>query len=927
MSTDTITFDSTAVVPDVAARPDDFAPLTGGDYRTLVEQVQAPIFVVQDGRMRYANPMVTTVFGFTREELLHRDPRLLTAPEDRGELDRRAVLREKGLESDAEIYDIRCLCKDGHRVNVRVSGARVLFDGRPARIVTMHDVSELRRATTAAEQRSQLLAQTEAVALIGSSSLDVATSEVTQSEGMFRIFGEVPVPGCVDRDWLMHRVPADDAARVREQLVAMRPHAPCEFEHHIRHADGTLRTVLHRAVADADDAGRIVRVVAIVQDITAQRQTEERLRYLSHCDEATGLPNRAALLERLHTPGESASRALLLLQIAQYKLVAESFGQASGDTLLGAVAERIALEGPRHVTLSHLGGGEYALLFDQPAAEPMEAPEALILSVFGALARPFVVEGLEVQVSGSIGFDSSAAGVSLPQAEAADPAGVLLRQAEAALRLALDQGEHHSCIHRPEHRGRSAQRLSMEAGLRRALQRGEFHLLYQPQVDLRAGGVVGVEALLRWRDPVHGYISPADFIPLAETSGLIVPIGEWVLRTACEQAVAWLRAGLPPVRVSVNLSMRQLQQVDIAERIHAIVRETGLDPCHLGLEITESMLIGESEHVARVLHRLKALGIEISLDDFGTGYSNLNHLSQLPIDVVKIDRSLVHDVTAAPQDVSMTRAVIRLAHSLQMQVLAEGVETEGQLALLITNECDQMQGYFFSRPVSGEAVAELLREGKRLPPHLLGQAGRARTLLIVDDDDAMVLGLQRLLRHDGYTLVSAGSGEEGLARLAECEVDVIVSDQRMPGMSGVEFLRAAKALYPDTVRIVLSGDTELQSIADAINDGAIDKFLTKRWDDERLRNLIAEAFHQKGLADENRRLASAVQAAHLETARANERLHGMLAAQCDPGARDGSSLAVAREWLEGLPVPVPVQVQVQVQVPPGAVSAPAGPPR
>jgi EAL domain-containing protein (putative c-di-GMP-specific phosphodiesterase class I)/CheY-like chemotaxis protein len=377
-----------------------------------------------------------------------------------------------------------------------------------------------------------------------------------------------------------------------------------------------------------------------------------------------------------------------------------------------------------------------------------------------------------------------------------------------------------------------------------------------------------------------------------------------VLRAACRQALEWQRAGHAGFRIAVNLSARQLQQPDLVQRIQKVLLETGLDPRLLGLEITEGALMGESTRIARILGDLKALGIEISLDDFGTGYSSLSYLRTLPIDVVKVDRSFVHDVTAASQDVSLTRAIINMAHSLQMKVLAEGVETEGQLALLIANRCDQMQGFYFSGPVGADAMSALLSRGQALPEHLLLRRTHQRTLLLVDDEDSIVSALRRLLRRDGYHIVTANSGAQGLQRMAENSVDVIVSDQRMPGMTGVEFLRRAKELYPDTIRMVLSGYTELQSITDAINEGAIYKFLTKPWDDERLRSHVAEAFSQKGMADENRRLANAVLSANEELSAVNDRLQQLLANQREQIHREESSLSVAREVLDNIPAAV-----------------------
>jgi PAS domain S-box-containing protein/diguanylate cyclase (GGDEF)-like protein len=876
-------------------------PLDEGSYRALMEQVPAAVFVVQGGRIRYVNAKLSEVFGFSTAEFARMDPYLLTVAEDRAEVSEQQRRRGDGSAPPGQAYDIRCRRKDGSTFDVRVCGTRIVLDGSPADVVTMQDISELKQAMHAAEARAQLLAQTEELAHIGSSEYDVANNQVTQSAGMFRIFGEPAGDAVVDGEWLMRRVPASEEAVVRAILTHVRPGDPCEFEHRIVRADGTLRTVLHRALAYADERGRTTRVVGIVQDVTAQRVAEQQLNLLANFDEVTTLPNRAALIDRLDAAVRQARREdshglLLLVQVAQIRMVSESLGYASADRLLAAIGQRLVGARLAQDTLAHLGSGEFAALFwHDGAADAPQAPE-VARAIVEALAAPFIIDDVEVQASCAIGA------TAFPGKD--DAAAALLHQAQAATHRAQAQGDNRFCLYSPDAHARGASQLAMEAGLRRALERREFFLHYQPQLDLVGGAIVGVEALLRWNDPTRGPVSPLEFIGLAEETGLIVPIGEWVLRTACEQNLAWQRAGLPAVRMAVNLSVRQLQQPDIARRIHAILLETGLHPRDLGLEITESVLIGESAHVAHMLGELKTLGIEISLDDFGTGYSNLSYLRQLPIDVVKVDRSFVHDVTAAPQDVSMTRAVIKMAHSLQMKVLAEGVETEGQLALLIANHCDQMQGYFFSRPVSADTIAEMLREGRQLPGHLLQRRERQRTLLLVGGDDQVLASLERLLRRDGYRTVTADSGAQGLQRLAEEPVDVIVSGQRMPGMTGVEFLRRAEALFPRTVRIVLSGATELQPITDAINDGAVCKFLTEPWDDEHLRGHIEEAFQQKELADENLRLASAVHTAHQELAEVSRRLQQLLKTQKDKSHREEISLVVARDLLDNIPAPV-----------------------
>jgi EAL domain-containing protein (putative c-di-GMP-specific phosphodiesterase class I)/FixJ family two-component response regulator len=451
---------------------------------------------------------------------------------------------------------------------------------------------------------------------------------------------------------------------------------------------------------------------------------------------------------------------------------------------------------------------------------------------------------------------------------------------------------------------RPGERLARELALVHAVAREELYLHYQPQVDLRSGEVVGVEALVRWHNPVLGEIPPHDFIPMAERTGQGHAMGQWVLQAACQAAKRWHQKGLSPIRMAVNLHPGQMQQADIACAIESIVMKSGLDPHMLTIEVTEDMLMRDLDHAASTLGDLQSIGIQIVLDHFGTGYAGLACLRRLPVDVLKIDRALVPDVTASTEDVSILRAVIDMAHSLRMKVLALGVESDGELALLATNQCDQMQGMYFSAPLAESELIALLHAKRRLPETVLGRHARQRTLLVVDDEENIVASLRRLLRRDGYHIITAHSGQQGLQRLAENDVDVIISDQRMPGMTGVEFLRRAKELYPHTVRMVLSGYTELQSITDAINEGAIYKFLTKPWDDDRVRGHISEAFSHKEMADENRRLDREVQEGARELAHVNGQLKRLLECQREQIHREETSLVIAREVLENLPAPV-----------------------
>lgn len=416
---------------------------------------------------------------------------------------------------------------------------------------------------------------------------------------------------------------------------------------------------------------------------------------------------------------------------------------------------------------------------------------------------------------------------------------------------------------------------AIAAALPAAITAGELSVAYQPQVCLNSGRVVGAEALLRWRSERLGNVPPDRFIPAAEASGQIMALGRWVMEQACRQAARWRQAGLPPVRVGVNVSPLQFRGDEVATMVHRCLAESALPPDALGLEITEGALMHDADAVATALRPLRDDGVEIALDDFGTGYSSLSRLRELPIDLVKIDRSYVHDVAAAASHASLTRSVIHLAHGMHLRVLAEGVETEDQLRLLLDHGCDRIQGWVFGKAMDAQTFEQLLCSRRGLPQALTHRREHPRTLLLVDDEEHILSALKRLFRRDGYRVLTAGSGAQGLEVLAANAVDVIISDQRMPGMTGVEFLRRAKELRADTVRLTLSGYTDLQSIIDAVNEGAVYKFLTKPWDDARLREHVAQAFRVRELAEENNRLAREIRAANTELADANRRLKSL----------------------------------------------------
>lgn len=471
-----------------------------------------------------------------------------------------------------------------------------------------------------------------------------------------------------------------------------------------RRKDGTLYHEEKTITPLKDARGEVTHFVATGRDITERIQYQERLHHLAHFDALTGLPNRALFMDRL-TQALARARwhrrvvGVLFLDLDRFKVINDSLGHDVGDRLLQAAAGRLQQCVREGDTVARLGGDELAIILEDVAqAEDTTSVTSKILSTF---AQPFEIDGRELFVSTSIG-------VSLHPNDGED-AKTLLKNADIAMYRAKEQGGNDFHFFSAQMESQSVDRLMLENGLRRALERREFLLHYQPQVDLRTGEVIGVESLVRWRHPELGLVPPMDFIPLAEETGLIVPLSEWILREACTQNKTLQDSGFPPLRMAVNLSGRHFRQPNLAGMVARILEETRLDPRFLALEITESILVQQTDTTSTTLRQLRDMGAHVVIDDFGIGYSSLSYLKRLPIDVLKIDRSFVRDITTDPDDAAIAMAITTMAHSLNLKVVAEGVETEEQLAFLRAHECDAMQGYYFSKPVPAEMLGKLLR--------------------------------------------------------------------------------------------------------------------------------------------------------------------------------------------------------------------------
>lgn len=443
----------------------------------------------------------------------------------------------------------------------------------------------------------------------------------------------------------------------------------------------------------------------IFRDVTARRHAEAEIRRLAYFDVLTGLPNRTLFRDRLGQELARARRendvvALMFLDTDRFKEVNDSLGHEAGDRLLQAIGERLSACVRRSDTVARLGGDEFVIILGGIGGEHDAAGAAQ--KILRAVSAPITVEGREIFLTCSIG-------ISLYPNDAGDPEE-LVKNADLAMYQAKGQGNAYQFF-TPQMNVQSLERLVMANDLRHALNRHEFLLHYQPQISLSTGQIIGVEALLRWSHPTLGPVSPALFIDLAEETGLIVPVGRWVLRTACAQAQAWQAAGYPPLVMSVNLSARQFREPDLAETVRETLALTGLPPSWLELEITETALMENGERTCRMLQELKTMGVKLAVDDFGTGYSSLNYLKHFPIDRLKIDRSFVRDLTVNSEDAAIAEAIIALGHTLRLRVIAEGVETREQLEFLREHRCDEMQGFYFCRPETQEVFSNMLAQG------------------------------------------------------------------------------------------------------------------------------------------------------------------------------------------------------------------------
>ena len=711
------TFDDMANA--VEARTDEIRRATDAlseseaKLRTVSESVRDAILMINNrGQITFWNRAAETMFGYRREEALGKDMAELVVP---------ARLREahnKGLEAFqragegpaiGKLLELPARRRDGSEFIAEQSISAVKLEDKWHAVGIVRDITARKQAEEAFRKTHELLENVFALTHILIAYLDADFNFIRVNRAYAEADGRPP-EFFIGKNRFALYPDAETEAIFRRVVETGEPYTvyarPFTYAEHpergVTYWDWTLRPV-------RDTDGKISGLVFCLIHVTDRVRAQEQVQFLACHDELTGLPNRALLLDRVNQAVIEARRhgrqvAVICLDIDRFKFVNEAHGYVTGDAVLKAAAARLSACVRPGDTVARLEGDEFAVALSD-LAHPDDIGK-VVQKIMRCADQPLSAGDNRLFVTLSVG-------ITLFPLDGDEPE-TLLRNAAVAMHQAKQRGGNSHQYYSAQMAAMAAEHLTLESGLHRALERREFVLHYQPQVSLYTGRVTGVEALIRWRHPEKGMISPAKFIPLAEETGLIVLIGEWVLQTACAQMRTWREAGLPPLRVAVNLSAQHFKQPGLDETVRRILQETGTDPHRLDIELTESTLAQNPDVVAGILNKLEQLGVQISVDDFGTGYSSLSYLKRFPVDVLKIDQSFVRNIVTDPDDAALVMAIIGMAHALRIQTLAEGVETEAQLDFLRKHRCDAMQGYYFSKPLPAEDIAALLKENRRL---------------------------------------------------------------------------------------------------------------------------------------------------------------------------------------------------------------------
>ena len=661
-----------------------------------------------DWTMEYVSEGCQTLTGYRPDELM-LNRRLsyenLTLPEDRARVAR--VIHAALRSGDAFEVEYRIRRADGQIAWVLERGVGIRNShGQPAWIEGyIQDISE-RMAVD--EMMREAVRRYESLFENATEGIFQTTPEgryLSANPALARIYGHTTSDALIAHlHDIEHQLYVQPERRAEFVRLMQEQGTVRNFESQVYTRDGSIIWISENARVVRHADGSVQFYEGTVVDITERREHEAALEYQAHHDSLTGLPNRALLPDRIEQAIAQAGRsgkqvAVVFVDLDHFKLINDSLGHHVGDRLLLEVASRLKTCVRGNDTVVRQGGDEFVLVLAEQQGE--DDILAVVSRLLDAVSQPWTDNGQEYGLSCSIGVSC------FPQD--GDESGALLRSADAAMYQAKASGRSTYHFYTPELNQAVSERLELENSLRHALEREEFRVYYQPRIDVASSRIVGAEALIRWDCPGKGIVPPDSFISIAEETGLIIPIGQWILREACRQNSAWRRAGLPPIAVSVNLSPIQFRHTGLVDSVAAALTEAGLDPKSLELEVTESFVMHDAERINVAMQSLKALGVDIAVDDFGTGYSSLSYLKRFPVDRLKVDKSFVRDIDSDPDDAAIVRAIITLGHALNLRVVAEGVETAAHLDYLKLHGCDEVQGYYFSRPVPASQLESLLR--------------------------------------------------------------------------------------------------------------------------------------------------------------------------------------------------------------------------
>lgn len=684
-------------------------------FRSLVEHSGGWMWLTNmAGRLVYSSPNVQAILGYSPQEIAGKKPADLILPEQAQRFEdaiHQAMAKRERLAS----LEITFLHKQGRRLVCEVNGA-VLLDraGRPTGFGgACHDITERKAAEAALRESEERYTLATRGANDGIWDWDLHANCIYYSPRWKTLIGyEESEISDSPSEWF-GRVHPDDIDRLKVELTAHLDGASERFEseHRLFHRSGRYHWVMVIGLAERDNSNRAHRIAGSLTDISARKMTEERLRHDAMHDPLTNLPNRTYFIDQLRRSMERVRRhtdylsAVLFMDLDRFKIVNDSLGHQSGDAMLLAISQRLESCLRAGDVVARFGGDEFAVLL-----EDMNGINDAILvanRIQKELALPFVLQGVEVFTSVSIGIALTAASYTRPED--------LLRDADTAMYRAKAAGRARYQVFDTEMHARSLALLQMEAELRRAIEREEFELHYQPVVSLNGGQITTVEALLRWNHPTRGTLYPKDFVPLAEETGLIVPIGAWVLRTACTQLKNWRESGHPALKMAINVSGRQFQDFGFREQLQKVLCGVGLPGSALQLEITESAAMQDFDLTTQTIQDLRRMGIYISIDDFGSNYSSLGYLKRYPVSSIKIDQTFIQHMVDDVDNAAITTAIIAIGHVLNLNVIAEGVETQKQLDFLAAQNCDEIQGYFLDHPMPAAEFTERLSQGQFLP--------------------------------------------------------------------------------------------------------------------------------------------------------------------------------------------------------------------